>query len=89
MMMELCAYGICAGLLRKNKMPVALNVLFTQIVGRAVRAVAILCCCYLFSYDKISPKIIYTSIYEGIAGILLQLLIIPAVIFAFNGKEND
>ena len=89
MMIELCAYGVFAGLLRNNKMPTVLKVLITQVLGRAVRAVAILGAVYLFNYKKIAPKIIYTSIYEGIAGILLQLIIIPIVLFAFKETKND
>ncbi len=88
MMIELCAYGIFAGLLRKNNLPSIVNVLLTQVLGRAVRAVAILAAVYLFSYGKIAPAIIYTSIYEGIAGILLQLIIIPIVLFAFKDKKQ-
>ena len=41
MMLELCVYGLAAGLLRNVKLPVVMKVLFAQIAGRIIKASAI------------------------------------------------
>lgn len=77
MMIELAVYGGCAGLLRGTRLPGVLQVLCTQIVGRAVRALAILLAVWGFGYTGLSVSVIWTSITAGVAGILLQLLLLP------------
>ena len=77
MMIELAAYGLCAGLLRRVSMPTVCRVLLTQIVGRGVRAAAIVVAVYGFGYTALSPSIIWLSIAAGAVGIALQLLLIP------------
>lgn len=42
MMVELCVYGLTAGILRNVKLPTIVKVVIAQIAGRAVRAGAIL-----------------------------------------------
>ena len=39
MMIELCAYGVFAGLLKDVKIPTIAKVLIAQIAGRAVRGI--------------------------------------------------
>ena len=52
MMIELCAYGLFAGLLRNVKLPTIAKVLAVQIAGRAVRAAAILISVYAFGNER-------------------------------------
>ncbi|MBR5558913.1 MAG: ECF transporter S component [Oscillospiraceae bacterium] len=76
MMVELFAYGLCAGLLKRFRLPMLGKVLLTQVVGRALRAVAILVGFYLLG-SKIAPAVIWTSIAAGFAGIVLQWAVLP------------
>ena len=77
MMIELCVYGLCAGLLCRSKMPTFGKVLLAQVAGRAVRAVAILCATYLFSSTAVPVAVIWESITVGAVGILLQWALLP------------
>lgn len=79
MMIELAAYGFASGMLSKTRLPIIVNVLFTQIIGRAVRAAAIVFAFYVLGMTAINPSIILSSIAMGIAGIVLQLVIIPII----------
>ena len=89
MMIELCAYGLFAGLLRNAKMPCILKVLTAQVAGRAVRAVAILIAVYLIGSKSVAVPMIWKSLAAGIPGIILQLCIIPLVDYRVkNAKEK-
>ncbi len=88
MAIELCAYGFFAGALRNNKMPTVLKVLAVQVLGRAVRAVAILIGFYGLG-TAVKPAVIVNSIAAGWLGILLQLCIIPLVMFIIKRADNE
>lgn len=81
MMIELCAYGLFAGLLNKSKMPVVIKVLLVQIAGRAVRAAFILLAVYGFKHEGVKLAVIWMSIPAGLFGICLQWCLIPLVVF--------
>lgn len=88
MMIELCVYGICAGLLRNAKMPAIVKVLIAQIAGRAVRAGAIAIGFYAFG-TAVNPKVALTSITAGLFGIILQLVIIPLAVYRLKEADNE
>ncbi|MDE6833999.1 MAG: ECF transporter S component [Ruminococcus sp.] len=88
MMIELCAYGICSGLLRNVKLPVIAKVLITQIAGRLVRAGAIAVGFYAFG-SQVNPAVILTSITAGLFGIILQLTIIPLAVYRLKEADNE
>lgn len=79
MIIELLVYGFVAGLLKNVKLNSVLKVLSVQLAGRVVRSVAIIIGIYLFE-SVIPLSLIYTSIVTGIAGIALQLILIPCVL---------
>lgn len=90
MMIELCAYGLSAGLLKNAKMPAILKVLSVQVIGRAVRAAAILIAVYAFSYGDIQVAVIWKSIVTGLLGLCLQWIIIPLAVYRTeNFKKNE
>ena len=62
MMLELCIYGLAAGLLRNVKLPVVVKVLLAQTAGRIVRAAAILVAVYGFGSESIPLASIWLSI---------------------------
>ena len=88
MMIELCAYGLFSGLLRNVNIPVIAKVLAVQIGGRAVRAAAILISVYAFGNTAIPVSIIWTSIAAGIFGIVLQLVLIPLIIYRVENMDK-
>lgn len=88
MMIELCVYGICAGLLRNVKLPVIAKVLIAQIAGRAIRAAAIAVGFYAFN-TAVQPAVILTSITAGLFGIILQLVIIPLAVYRLKEADHE
>ena len=88
MMIELCVYGLAAGALRSVNIPTVLKVLITQVAGRAVRAGAICLAVCAFDYDKIGVAVIWTSITAGLIGIALQLVLIPLIMYRFDGIKS-
>lgn len=81
MMIELCVYGLSAGLLSSVKLPSFVKVLIAQIAGRGVRAVAILLAVYAFGSNAVPVAVIWNSIVAGIFGIALQWALIPLVVY--------
>ena len=88
MMIELCVYGICAGMLRNVKLPVIAKVLIAQITGRLIRAGAIAIGFYAFD-TIVKPAVALTSITAGLFGIILQLVIIPLAVYRLKKADNE
>lgn len=88
MMIELFAYGASAGLLRNVKMPTILKVLISQISGRLLRGAAILIGFYGL-HSMVKPAIIYKSIATGLFGIILQLVLIPLVVYRIKEADHE
>lgn len=88
MMLELCIYGLCAGLLRNGKMPTIVKVLIAQIAGRGVRAIAILLAVTAFGYDAIPVSIIWTSLAVGLPGLVLQWCLLPLITFRLEHMKH-
>lgn len=90
MMIELCSYGLFAGLLRSGRMPAFGKVLTVQVAGRAVRAAAILFAAYVLGSTAIPVSIIWMSVKTGIFGIVLQWALIPLIVYrAQNAGSNE
>lgn len=90
MAIELCAYGMFAGLLRNVRMPAAAKVLIVQIGGRLVKAASIAVAFYAFGSESVQVASVLTSVYTGIFGIALQLVLIPLIIYrAENSKRYE
>ncbi len=88
MMIELCVYGITAGMLSNVKMPNLAKVAVTQLLGRVVRAIAILISVYGFVYNTVPVSVIWSSILKGIFGIVLQWTVLPLVIYRIENKSK-
>lgn len=90
MMIELCAYGLFAGLLRNVKMPTIAKVVAVQVAGRAVRAVAILLAVYAFGNESVRVASIWMSIATGIFGLVLQWALLPLIVYRVeNLKKHE
>ena len=79
---ELITYGFSAGMLKTAKMPVTLKVLTAQIAGRLVRAVAIVIC------GTVATSVIWNSIKISAIGIVLQLILVPLILYRVEGKKS-
>ena len=88
MMIELTACGLVCGLLKNKKMPVILKVLTAQILGRAIRAAAILIAFYGLKSTEVSPTIILSSIASGLPGLVLQWTLLPLLIYRVKGLNK-
>lgn len=89
MMLELCVYGLAAGLLRKVKLPVVMKVLAAQIAGRAIRAAAILAAVYGLGSGSVPVASIWMSIGTGIYGLVLQWTLLPVIVYFVECRQNE
>ena len=89
MMIELCAYGLVAGLLRNIKLPTIGKVVAAQIAGRAMRAVAILLAVYAFGNGQVNVSTIWTSIATGLFGLVLQWALLPLIVYRVENQKNE
>ena len=87
MCIELCVYGVAAGLLRNAKLPTLVKVLIAQVAGRAVRAAAIVIGVNAFG-SVLPVSVIWTSITVGIFGLALQWVLIPLAVYRLRGKAE-
>ena len=88
MMIELCIYGLTAGLLRDVKIPTIAKVVIVQIAGRAVRAAAILLSVYAFGNESIRVATIWMSISAGIFGLVLQWALLPLIVYRVENLKK-
>ncbi len=89
MMIELCAYGLFAGLLRNVKMPCIAKVAIVQIGGRAVRAAAILAAVFALGNESVKISVIWTSIVTGLPGLVLQWGLLPLLMYRIENLKNE
>lgn len=89
MMVELCIYGLSAGLLKNIKMPSIAKVLISQVAGRLVRMGAIAIAVYVFGKSKMNPLMVLSSVKVGLFGLVLQWSLIPLIMYRVNGKKTD
>lgn len=90
MMIELCAYGLFAGLLRNVKLPTIVKVLAVQIGGRMVRTAAILISVYGFGNERVNVATIWMSVATGLFGLALQWALIPLTVYRIeNLKKHE
>lgn len=85
MMIELAAYGLVSGLLRKVKIPVFCKLLSAQIIGRILRAAALLIAVYGFGSQAVTAAQAWNVIITGLPGILLQWALIPLLMYRMKG----
>jgi len=90
-MIELAGYGLTAGLLNKVKIPVFFNLILAQIAGRTLRIAGILFAVYGMGIQIAHGTEILNFIAIGLPGILLQLCLIPLLMFRLESvmKFND
>ncbi|MDD5937110.1 MAG: ECF transporter S component [Clostridiales bacterium] len=87
MVAELVAYGVVGGLmyntwkLKQKKLGIYLSLAVTMIAGRVVYALALVIAANLFQIKCGGPIAAVTATVTGIVGIVIQLVIIPPMIY--------
>lgn len=89
MMVELMGYGLSAGLLRYIRLPLVAKTLIAMVAGRVFRMFACIIAFYLLGNDKMLPLSIWTSIPRVLPGIVLQLVLIPLIVFRVESRDKD
>jgi len=85
MMIELAGYGLASGILSKAKMPVFFKVVIVQLVGRTLRAAAILFTIFVLGNQTVTTPQIWNIVLIGLPGILLQWAIVPLLLYRLEG----
>ena len=88
MMIELCIYGLTAGLLRQHSFGFLPKLLLAQLGGRLIRSIAILIVYYTATAPAIAPAYIWNSVITGWIGILLQMVFIPLILKGIEGMSH-
>lgn len=91
MAVELAGYGLFAGLLMRTRLPAPVKLLAVQVLGRALRAAAVLIAVYGFNSAAVPVSSIWTTLAAGLAGIILQWAVVPLAVFWLRtklGREN-
>lgn len=89
MMLELCGYGLSAGLMRNVKMPGIAKVLTSQVAGRAVRTLAVLVAVYALGSNAVGVASIWTSIAAGLPGLVIQWALLPLIAYRLDGAGKN
>ncbi len=90
MAFELGAYGLTASLsTRKFNLPIIPSLIISMIAGRIVAGLTVAALVQLFGV-KMNPLLyIKGAIISGIPGIIIQLVFIPALIYAIRGYMKN
>ena len=91
MMIELCAYGLFAGLTRTVQLPTSLKVIGVQVAGRIVRLLAILFAVYALGSTAMTAASVWNGVVKGIIGIGLQIVLLPLAVKCVEhfSERND
>ena len=89
MMVELMGYGLSAGLLRYIRLPLVAKTFVALIAGRVFRMIACIIAFYLLGNEKMLPMSIWTSIPRVLPGIVLQLVLIPLIVFRVENRDKE
>lgn len=90
MIIELAAYGLMAGLLyekaglRKNRFGIIVSLIGAMIFGRIMYALSLFVACDIFGLAGVGAIGAVNATVKGIYGILLQLVIIPPIVYALE-----
>ncbi len=81
MMIELCAYGLIAGLLRYVKLPSLVKVVLAQFAGRVVLTVATTIAVFAFGSGNSIAATWTSDLAAGLPGLALQWALVPLAVY--------
>lgn len=76
---EIFTYGLVSGLLSKVKFNSFLKIFAVQLLGRVMRIAAVAIAASVFGFEKITVAAVLSSMVLGVAGIVIQWIIVLAV----------
>lgn len=96
MAFELAAYGMFAGLfmyLLKNfniarTIKIYISLILSMIFGRIVNAFVLFIMARIFDMKVAAPLSVVTAALTGIPGIIIQLLLVPGIVFTLFASQN-
>ena len=80
MLIELLTYGLVSGLLRSRKINLYVSLILAQIAGRIANALALVFATYVLQLNVPAVITVGTAVVTGIPGLILQLVLVPAVV---------
>ncbi len=86
-LIEIFTYGLVAGLMKKSKANTFFKIALTQLSGRVMRLAAVFVAVSVFSLDGITVLGVGKSMLMGIAGVIIQWLVLPLFIKAFKDEQ--
>ncbi len=78
---EIAAHGFISGAIRNMKLNIFVKVLLVQFGARAVSAAALLLATRVLNISALNEIIIISRVKLGVVGIILQLLLIPLIVY--------
>lgn len=99
MAFELAAYGLFAGLsmhllsksnlkAMRRSLKVYISLILSMIIGRIINALVLFIMAKLFGMNVPAPFTVFSSTLTAIPGILIQLLLVPGIIFAIYTSQE-
>lgn len=85
MAIELSVYGLVCGLFQKVKTPSVVGLIAAMLAGRLVKTAAVAVAVYAMNVTSVTVLSVWTSVLTGLPGILLQLAVIPLLIYRLRG----
>ena len=86
---ELVLYGIASGFFASIIKSTYLTLISSMIVGRLVYAGLLCIAFYAFGMKSAAPIAVWSSLIKGIFGVIIQLAVIPPVVYALRRYSND
>lgn len=87
MVLELAAYGLVSGMVyqflskRKWKFSIYISLISAMVIGRIVYAISLFVAGNLLGISASGPMAAITAIVTGVVGIVIQLIIIPPMVY--------
>lgn len=98
MMIELAVYAFFAGIMYqtfgfyKRKFGIYCSLIIAMVAGRIVYAISLWLATNILGISKIGPIAALDAVIKGIPGIVIQLVILPAIVYQFKKgiiSENE
>jgi riboflavin transporter FmnP len=86
---ELVLYGIASGIFASVFKSIYLSLISSMIVGRLAYAGLLCIAFYAFDMKSAAPISVWSSLIKGIFGVIIQLAVIPPVVYALRRYSND
>lgn len=90
MMIELAVYAFVAGLFYqtfgfyKKKFGIYFSLIVAMVAGRIVFAISLWLATNILAISKMGPIVALDAVIKGVPGIIIQLVILPAIVYQFK-----